>query len=75
MNNLKNALARDGFKKYQKSKIEVSGFKKSSQWSDIDFMMQKVLTSLSRKLISIIHKITLNRPSDALSKGLLAMAN
>ena len=35
MNNLKKALAKDDLKKYQKNKIEISGFKKSTQYRDI----------------------------------------
>lgn len=35
MNNLKKALTRDDPKKYQKSKIEISAFKKTNQWDDV----------------------------------------
>lgn len=42
MNNLKKALTREDPKKYQKSKIEISAFKKNNQWDEVEWMMQKV---------------------------------
>lgn len=42
MNSLKKALARDDLKKYQKSKIEISTFRKSNQWDEIESLVAKV---------------------------------
>jgi len=39
MNSLKKALTKDDPKKYQKSKIEISGLKRTTQWQDIDSLM------------------------------------
>lgn len=61
MNNLKKALTRDDPKKYQKSKIEISGFKKNNQWDEVEWMMQKVTTHPHRKPKSAIQKAASRR--------------
>ena len=61
MNNLKKALTRDDPRKYQKSKIEISGFRKNNQWDEVEWMMQKVSIHPYRKFKSAIRKIVSRR--------------
>jgi hypothetical protein len=49
MNSLKKALTKDDPKKYPKSKIEISGLKHTTQWQDIDSLIEKVAVYLVRR--------------------------
>lgn len=41
MNTLKKTLMKDDPKKYHKTKIEVSGIKRTNNWQDVDSMIEK----------------------------------
>ena len=73
MNSLKKALAKDDLKKYQKNKIEISGFKKSTQYRDIESILPKVNAEPFREKMKKQQPKILKINSKLLSKIILAM--